>query len=1094
MERKFVLGLDIGIASVGWGIIELSTGIVVDKGVRIFPERTAAENAKRRQLRGARRLIRRRRQRIDDLRKILVENNIINDSFRPLEHPYEIRCEGLKRTLSNEELATALLHIAKRRGSFLEFDRIDKKDVVSLDDYYKIAAKTDLSGGVVEDSEEKAKENLATKAILDANSKLLKMHNIHVCELQLMRLRENGKIRANQNNFKVIEYLRELLAIFEKQTISEELKVSIIDIIFRKREYYDGPGSKKSPTPYGRYILKNGKITEYDLIEKMRGKCTLFPDEPRAPKMSYTADLFNFLNDLNNLNINGKKITTEQKKEIVEKFINEKGEISPEKLCSYLEVDPALVSGFRVKNYETPILTTFEGYKKLSKVVKNKNNPLPKEIIENKDYVDAVIDILTRKKGKNERIEELKKIDSAIFNDFVAEKLAGISGITQYHSLSLKAIKMMLPDLWNTNDNQMQIITKMNLLAGRKEIYKGQKDIPFDDKLILSPVAKRAMNEAIKIINAVRDRYGELDSIVIEMARERNSDEEKKSIKKLNKFFAELKEKARETIKGYNVELNAKLVNKIRFYNEQDCKCLYTGKAIDLELLLKDPKAYEIDHIIPISISLDDSMQNKVLVCADANRDKENMTPFKYFASGKATGWNYEEYKEYVINLHKRKAISKKKLQNLLFEEDITKYDVQKKFIQRNLVDTRYASRAILNVLQSYFKANDIKTKVFTVRGSFTNMFRKKANLQKNRDFFYHHIVDALIVASIKKLNYMDHLLNIGISKDNTAYDKETGEVLTVMNEKKFFPPDFINFLNKLRGINDATDYIKVNISHKVDRKPNRQFTDQTIYGVRIINDDYWRIGKIKDIYGDEGKKLVEDIKKGKTDRYLMKQNDPETFALLEKIVETTPVDKNENPFLKYKSEHGFIRKRSKKGEGPIVKSLKYKFDVISNYVDITHKYDVKNDKVKVVLLSVTTYRIDIYKSRVSGLYNFVTIRNHNIKSNNEGFYIDECFYNSEKARKGITDEFEFQFSLHKNEVVELTKDEPALLRFVGVNSERINRLEFKPLHCDRLVINEKEKRIRIDINKNVLNICKYNVDVLGNLYQVSQEELKLKF
>ena len=175
------------------------------------------------------------------------------------------------------------------------------------------------------------------------------MHNIHVCELQLMRLRENGKIRANQNNFKVIEYLRELLAIFEKQTISEELKVSIIDIIFRKREYYDGPGSKKSPTPYGRYILKNGKITEYDLIEKMRGKCTLFPDEPRAPKMSYTADLFNFLNDLNNLNINGKKITTEQKKEIVEKFINEKGEISPEKLCSYLEVDPALVSGFRVK-------------------------------------------------------------------------------------------------------------------------------------------------------------------------------------------------------------------------------------------------------------------------------------------------------------------------------------------------------------------------------------------------------------------------------------------------------------------------------------------------------------------------------------------------------------------------------------------------------------------------------------------------------------------------------------------------------------------------------------------------------------------------
>ena len=74
---------------------------------------------------------------------------------------------------------------------------------------------------------------------------------------------------------------------------------------------------------------------------------------------------------------------------------------------------------------------------------------------------------------------------------------------------------------------------------------------------------------------------------------------------------------------------------------------------------------------------------------------------------------------------------------------------------------------------------------------------------------------------------------------------KKRGSINSYEREK-FFPPDFINFLNKLRGINDATDYIKVNISHKVDRKPNRQFTDQTIYGVRIINDDYWRIGKIR--------------------------------------------------------------------------------------------------------------------------------------------------------------------------------------------------------------------------------------------------------
>ena len=56
-------------------------------------------------------------------------------------------------------------------------------------------------------------------------------------------------------------------------------------------------------------------------------------------------DLFNFLNDLNNLNINGKKITTEQKKEIVEKFINEKGEISPE---NYVPIWKLICVGIRV--------------------------------------------------------------------------------------------------------------------------------------------------------------------------------------------------------------------------------------------------------------------------------------------------------------------------------------------------------------------------------------------------------------------------------------------------------------------------------------------------------------------------------------------------------------------------------------------------------------------------------------------------------------------------------------------------------------------------------------------------------------------------
>ena len=76
-----------------------------------------------------------------------------------------------------------------------------------------------------------------------------------------------------------------------------------------------------------------------DMIEKMRGKCSIFPDEPCAPKMSYKADLFNLLNDLNNISVDGEGITPEQKKEIIETYINRKGEITPKYLIKCFGVD-----------------------------------------------------------------------------------------------------------------------------------------------------------------------------------------------------------------------------------------------------------------------------------------------------------------------------------------------------------------------------------------------------------------------------------------------------------------------------------------------------------------------------------------------------------------------------------------------------------------------------------------------------------------------------------------------------------------------------------------------------------------------------------
>src|SRR5206468_933445 len=62
-----------------------------------------------------------------------------------------------------------------------------------------------------------------------------------------------------------------------------------------------------------------------------------------------------------------------------------------------------------------------------------------------------------------------------------------------------------------------------------------------------------------------------------------------------------------------------------------DRKCVYTGEQIGLERLLSE--AVDIDHILPFSMSLDDSAANKIVCVRYANRHKRRETPFQAFGS-----------------------------------------------------------------------------------------------------------------------------------------------------------------------------------------------------------------------------------------------------------------------------------------------------------------------------------------------------------------------------------------------------------------------------------------------------------------------------
>lgn len=1063
---KHILGLDIGIASVGWGIIDDKTGTVVDCGVRLFSEGAAENNAERRRFRSARRLLRRRSFRLEQMRKFLKGIDLIDDNFiiDTSSDPYLIRAKGLTEKLSKKELATAILHITKRRG----IDNID----------------------VIEDDDALQKEQGETTAAVNENDKLLKKYGF-ICKLQLYRL-SNGdkKIRGTENRFRTSQYVSELKEILKHQNISSNNQEKIIGLISYRRAYYDGPGSEKSPTEYGQYFVsEDGVLQHINMIDKMRGKCSVYPEEFRAPKASYTACLFNLLNDLNNLEYQGKKIAPEQKKEIISKYVDEKGGISPKQLAKYLGVELDEIKGFRINKNDEPILTGFGGYQKgqknftkqptgYGKLLKLANDgKIPAAVVANKEYVDKIIDVLAAHKDVSKRSELIKKINEKIFTNSAADILSKISGVTGYHSLSYKAMRMMMDDLLNTSDNQMQILAQSGIHSENRKLLKGLTNIPFSDESIYSPVAKRAQREAVKIVNAVRKQYGEMDVIVIEMARDKNSEEQRKRIRDEQKRNEKTKIDIMDLTNG-KVNYKSKTATKIRLYQEQNGKCLYTGKSIDLEHLIKDPQAYEIDHIIPLSISFDDSLQNKTLCYMDANQRKGQRTPFAYFASGDTNGRSYEHFKGDVLSL---KNISQKKREYLLFEKDITRYDTQKEFIARNLVDTQYASRVILGTLKDYFKANQISTAVHTVRGAVTATFRKKARIEKDRDEDYrHHAVDALIVAGIKRLNLMEKVFHIAIQEsegETIAYDRATGEIITPISEKEYFDEKFLKFVSHLRDtVKDTVRY-----SHKIDRKPNRSISDQTIYGIQKIDGAEYTIKKYSDIYNDAtGEKVAKDFRSGKAkDKFLMARHDPITFSLLEKIVNEYPSVKN--PFSAYRAEHEYIRKCGK-SNGPIIKSLRYDGGKFVTGMDISHKYqDGKGGKV--VKLSLTPYRIDVYKNH-EGHYLFLRVTYNMLRKQDNGYAILMNMYEKEKDARKIENDATFQFSLYKNDIFgykEKGKIEE-IVRFNGVYAYNSNRVEYKPINCS---VND---RLSLSIGRKTELIKKYSTDILGHRYRVQNE------
>ncbi|MBQ6827817.1 MAG: type II CRISPR RNA-guided endonuclease Cas9, partial [Thermoguttaceae bacterium] len=346
-----------------------------------------------------------------------------------------------------------------------------------------------------------------------------------------------------------------------------------------------------------------------------------------------------------------------------------------------------------------------------------------------------------------------------------------------------------------------------------------------------NPVVLRALTELRKVVNAAIRKWGKPALIRVELARDlKRGRKERKKIFNENKKRQAEREQAQEEIKAFYRQNGRPArepkpfeILKWRLWKECDGVCPYTGKRIPPELLLSDESPIDVEHIIPLSRSLDDSFANKTLCWAEENREvKRNQTPFECYSAK-------PQWREILDRVRRFKGnMRQEKLKRFLREK------IDEEPSKRMLNDTRYISRLATKYLGALYgavdgvepSATDEKgtPRIQVSTGGATAWLREEWGFpKKNRDDLRHHAVDALIVALIGPKEVQT------LSKAAQAAS-ELGLKRNFSNSE-IAPPSTANGEAFLDVVARAVDRIVV--SHRVDRKLSGALHDETNYGAK---------------------------------------------------------------------------------------------------------------------------------------------------------------------------------------------------------------------------------------------------------------------
>lgn len=659
-----------------------------------------------------------------------------------------------------------------------------------------------------------------------------------------------------------------------------EIKSKILVLFEFRIDYFVGPLAKRNPNDFGwvkkKIGYENKTITAFnykeaidfeasqeEFITRMTRDCTYILGEKALPKNSIYYAVFNVLNEINNI-----KYITDNGEYPLPDSVREQifEELKKKNIVKKKEIEHMLQS----VTSETNIQVRLSGVDKLN------NNLKPyKDFLNLFGYVDGRnIDMIENLikwitifgESKSTLKQKITKVYGNVLSKAEIDAISRfnytgwgrlskklIYGLTYKKGEEYKTILDLMQEkhsnnyYWNFN----AVYSKYRFKEQVEDLNSAVTKPSFKENvenLAGSPAIKRGINQAYKIVKEIIKLFKRPPAkIYIEFAR--NEDEKVRKVNRKKQIEEKYKAimKNREDLLAhmrymdckpldvFKVEENDKKFDSEKFflYFLQAGKCAYTGRELDLNKL----EQYHVDHIVPRSIIKDDSLDNKVLVTAEANEKKgDNETVPVEFQDKMREIWKL--WRDVGKDEHLNLMTNEKYLR--LTRTTLTEED-RKHFINRQIVETRQIIINTCELLQNFFLTKGYDVEIKPVRAGlnsdFRNMFKYYKGLGGRAINDFHHAKDAYI--SVFMGRYLDcnfEKYSTNFATFNTqAYSKNQpqkyGYVLnTLYNKNKFWGESDLTNEEALANFDRNYYYSDILYTRMTTMDLDGEFYDQTRY------------------------------------------------------------------------------------------------------------------------------------------------------------------------------------------------------------------------------------------------------------------------